>query len=343
MSQDDGNVANSDGATVRADMNSQLGALFTHSSGATAPSTTFAFQTWADTGNDLIKQRNAANSAWITLYKASTGELIVGADVASATALPVVADGRFADVTGTTTFTSMAALGIGVTKYLQFDGIVTVTHHSTNLVLPAGRNITTVAGQVLGFYEYAAGDWRLIFNSLPSIGKHTIYIPASGMRPTTSNGAASITDTETTAGNPDITGFAFDANADEHVQFTIGMPKSWNLGTVTAQFYWESTAADTDGVTWGLQGVAISDNQTIDAVFSGGTPQVIDDANQSAAEELLITSETPAITIGGTPADDDLCFFRAFRDVSDANDTATEDATLIGIKLFMTLDAQEDT
>ena len=164
MSQDDMNVANADGATVRADINSQLGALVTHSSGATAPSTTFAFQTWADTANDLYKQRNAANSAWITLFKLSTGELIVGADVASASTLPVVADGRFADVTGTTGVTALSALGVGATKYLQHDGAVTYTHHATNLVLPAGRDITTVAGQVLGFYEYAAGDWRLIFN-----------------------------------------------------------------------------------------------------------------------------------------------------------------------------------
>ena len=62
MSQHDYNIANSDGATVRADINSALQALAECSSGATAPSTTFAYQWWADTGNDLLKQRNAANS-----------------------------------------------------------------------------------------------------------------------------------------------------------------------------------------------------------------------------------------------------------------------------------------
>jgi hypothetical protein len=343
MSQHDMNVANADGSTARADINAALVAIAESHSGATAPSTTFAYQLWADTANDLLKIRNAGNSAWIIGFQLSTFGLVQGADIASGTALPVLADGHFNDVTGTTTITSINALGIGTFKVLQFDGIVTVTHHATDLILPSATNITTVAGQVLSFYEYAAGDWRLVHNSLPSIGKHTIYLPAAAMRPTSSNGAAAITDTETTAGNPDITGFAFDASADEHVQFTIGMPKSWNLGTITFQVYWESTAADTDGVSWGLQGVAISDNQTIDAVFSGGTPVVVDDANQSAAEELLITAESTAVTIGGSPADDDLCFFRAFRDVSDSNDTATEDAVLIGIKLFITLDAQEDT
>ena len=113
------------------------------------------------------------------------------------------------------------------------------------------------------------------------------------------------------------------------------------MGTVTAQFFWESTATDTDGVTWAIQGVAVSDNSSIDVAY--GTAITVDDANQSAAEELLVSAESGAITISGTPADDDMSFFRVFRDVSDANDTATEDATLIGVKLFITTDAQEDT
>jgi hypothetical protein len=132
----------------------------------------------------------------------------------------------------------------------------------------------------------------------------------------------------------------FDASADEHAQFSVGFPKSWNLGTVTFQAFWTSTATDTDGVSWGLQGVSMPDNSTIDVVY--GTAIVVDDACQSAAEELYVTAESTAVTIAGTPADDDLCYFRVFRDVSDANDTATEDARLIGIKLFFTTDANND-
>ena len=161
------------------------------------------------------------------------------------------------------------------------------------------------------------------------------------MRATTSNGAAAINDVETTAGRPDITAFDFDATADEHVQFQVAMPKSWNLGAVTAQFFWQSTAADTDGVTWGIQGVAVSDSGTIDVAY--GTAVTVDDANDSTAEDLLVSAESGAITIAGAPADGDMCFFRVFRDVSDANDIATEDARLIGVKLFITTDQGEDT
>ena len=42
MSQHDMNIANSDGATVRADINSALVAIAENHSGATEPSTTFA-------------------------------------------------------------------------------------------------------------------------------------------------------------------------------------------------------------------------------------------------------------------------------------------------------------
>lgn len=59
------------GVTFRAAVNASLQALASLSSGATAPSTTYAFQLWADTGNDQLKIRNAANSGWIVVGKLS--------------------------------------------------------------------------------------------------------------------------------------------------------------------------------------------------------------------------------------------------------------------------------
>ena len=103
---------------------------------------------------------------------------------------------------------------------------------------------------------------------------HTIWIPATAMRPTSSNGCALITDVETTSGRPDMQVLDFDASSDEHAQFQIAMPKSWNEGTVSANFYWCSTATDTDGVSWGIQGVACSDSDTIDVAY--GTAIVTD-------------------------------------------------------------------
>jgi len=171
-------------------------------------------------------------------------------------------------------------------------------------------------------------------------GKDTIWVPAGAMRPTVSNGCATITDVQTTAGRPDMQVLDFDASADEHAQFQIAFPKSWNEGTITFQVYWTTTATDTDGVAWGLQGVAVSDNDTIDVAY--GTAVVVTDDALSAAEDQCVTSESGAVTIAGSPAVDDIVYFRIFRDVSDGNDDMTEDARLIGVKIFFTTDAAND-
>ena len=55
-----------------------------------------------------------------------------------------------------------------------------------------------------------------------------------------------------------------------------------------------------------------------------------------------MTAESSALTIGGTPAVNDICYFKIFRDVSDSNDDMAEDARLIGIKIFFTTDAAND-
>ena len=67
MAQHDYSIANDSGANVRADLNNVLAAIVSQNSGASAPTTTFAFQPWADTTTGLLKIRNAANSAWVTV------------------------------------------------------------------------------------------------------------------------------------------------------------------------------------------------------------------------------------------------------------------------------------
>lgn len=77
MAQHDYTIDNATGVVVRADLNNALAAIVTNNSGAAAPSPTFAFQWWVDTAPTpaLIKQRNAANTAWITVGRADTATL----------------------------------------------------------------------------------------------------------------------------------------------------------------------------------------------------------------------------------------------------------------------------
>jgi hypothetical protein len=70
MAQADQTVENATFPTVRAEINSNLAALFSASSGNTEPSVTVAFQDWINTNdpdNKVWYKRNAANNAWITV------------------------------------------------------------------------------------------------------------------------------------------------------------------------------------------------------------------------------------------------------------------------------------
>jgi hypothetical protein len=67
MATHDYNIANQTGANFRADLNNALSAILSNNASATEPTTTAAYMLWVDTGNNLLKMRNSADNAWITL------------------------------------------------------------------------------------------------------------------------------------------------------------------------------------------------------------------------------------------------------------------------------------
>ena len=171
-------------------------------------------------------------------------------------------------------------------------------------------------------------------------GTHTIWVPAGAMRPTVSAGCAAITDVETTADRPDIQVLDFDGGSEEHAQFQVAFPKSWNAGTVTYRVFWTSTATDTDAVIWTLEGVSVANDATIDVAY--GTGVAVTDNNISDAEDCLVSATSSAVTIASA-ADDALTFFRIWRDADAGGDTMAEDARLIGVQIFYTVDAKDDS
>ena len=266
-----------------------------------------------------------------------------GGDISSASPTVIDTDGDYFDVTGTTNFAAFTVVA-GRRFTIQFDGILIMTHHATNLDLPGGASITTAAGDVAEFFatgtntvqcvNYTKADGTAV---VPTAGKQTIWVPAAAMRPTSSNGCAALTDVETTSGRPDMQVLDFAVSADKFAQFQVAFPKSWNEGTITFQAYWCSTATDTDNVNWQLQGVSVPDNSTIDVAY--GTDIHVNDPNQGAVEEMLVSPVSSALTIAGA-AVDTITFFRIGRDISEG--AAAEDARLLGVKLFFTTDAEND-
>ena len=270
-----------------------------------------------------------------------------GGDISSASPTVVDTDGDYFDVTGTTNF---AAFTVAADRhfFIQFDGVLTMTHHATNLDLPGGANITTAAGDVAEFVSTGANTVQCVNYTRASgkavvgstAGLQTIWIPAIAMVSPTTNGAAAAA-VETTATRPEMKVLDFDSSTIEYAQFSIAMPKSWNLGTVTAKFYWTHATAVATDVIWGIQGVVVSDNDTIDIAY--GTAVTVTDTFHNAAEDLAVSDSTAAITLAGTPADDDLAYFQVYRAATTGGDTTNStDARLLGVKILFTTDAEND-
>ena len=166
-------------------------------------------------------------------------------------------------------------------------------------------------------------------------GTETIWMPASAMTARTTSGAATGS-AETTTNKVMVETLDFDTAADEFAQFSVAFPKSWNGGTVTAQFFW-SNASGTGTVAWAIQGMALADSDVLDTAF--GTAVVTTDTVTTAGD-LMVSAASTAVTIAGTPGDDELVYFQVYRDVS--ADTLGVDARLHGVKLFYTTDAAND-
>lgn len=92
MSQHDFDIANQLSANLRVDLNNALKALASLSSGATAPTDTFANMLWYDTANNTLKMRAEANNAWIDLGVLNQSSL----SFAPANAVPIGAVNTFA-------------------------------------------------------------------------------------------------------------------------------------------------------------------------------------------------------------------------------------------------------
>lgn len=108
-----------------------------------------------------------------------------GADIASALALPVLTDGNYFDVTGTTNITSIGTTGkVGTEITLHFDAILTIVHHATNLILPTSASIITQAGDHAIFREYASGLYRCISYTRDDGTSLAAAAPATSAPPT---------------------------------------------------------------------------------------------------------------------------------------------------------------
>jgi hypothetical protein len=189
LSQHDLSIANQGFPAFRSDLNDALQALGTQSSGATAPSTTFANMLWYDTANNIIKMRNEDNDAWISLLTLDQSSDIVSAVAATlATFVTLSITGNATiGADSTNTFNvgnggivkdASGNVGIGTsspTEKLDVNGTVKATTFSGSASgltgIPAPSALTTASGSAP---SYSARAW-VNFN-----GTGTVAIRGSG-------------------------------------------------------------------------------------------------------------------------------------------------------------------
>ena len=171
-------VANGTGAAVRSDINGQLAAIVSNNSGASAPATTYAYQFWADTSTNLLKLRNGANSAWITVGDLTAANLGL-ASLASPT------------FTGTVTIPTLTVstganipLGTAASPTLYFTGDT-----NTGLYSPGADQLALTTG----------GTGRLFITSAGSVGIGS-STPGSPLHVTGSGTIAQFLNTQNSTG-----------------------------------------------------------------------------------------------------------------------------------------------
>jgi hypothetical protein len=297
-----------------------------------------------------------------TLTVAADGALAIATtDTAAAAAnISITADGTFTAAGTTITLDSagdiiLDADGADVIFKDGGTSIGTITNASSDLVIKSnvqdkdillkgddgGAEITALT------LDMSAAGAAAFNSSITSggaavkvAGKETIWVPAAAMYPSTTNGCSALTQVETTALRPDLKVLDFAAAADDFAQFAIAFPASWNEGTITYQPFWTVTGTDTGTVVWQLGGVAITNDESINTAF-GTLVATAAKAHSGTSNDLMVSDESGAVTIAGSPAANDQCFFQLNLDTSASGQTGV--VRLLGVKLLFTTDAANDT
>ena len=376
MAQHDMNIANQSFPDFRTDLNNALSALNTMHSGTSRPSGAAVGTMWLDTTN------SGSNSLEIKFFDGSDDISFATVDTSANTINFIDSTVSFDIVSDTSPQlggdldTNSANIKIDdahgildddgneqiifqktASAVNQFDitnaatgnnPSISATGDDSNIgitLTPKGTGEIVIAAGDLNYGGTAVTSTGAELNkldgagTLKEAGKETIWIPAVAMYPNTTGGCAALAQVELSNG-PEIKPLDFDKDSDEFAQFAVAFPKSWNEGTVTFQAFFTADSTNTGTTAWGLSGVSLADNDSCNTAF--GTQVVATaKAHSGTANDLNVTAESGAVTIAGSPSTDEQVFFQISRDVS--ADDLTADSKLLGIKLFFTTDAKNDS
>ena len=313
---------------------------------------------------DLLTDANLAGTTAIAALKlagttvTSTGaelNLVDGSSAGTIVNSKAVVYSSGGQVNGTTLAIAGTAISADAAEINVLDGVTAGTVIASkalvadaNIDITGGRNITisgeldaatldiSGAADIAGALE-ATGAITNNSAAVKVAGVETIYVPATAMYPNTTSGCDGIAQVELSNG-PELRCLDFDPSSDENAQFTVCFPKSWNEGTITFQAFWTVTGTDTGTVAWGLSGVSIADDASVNTAF-GTNVVATAKAFSGTSNDMTVSAASGAVTVASAAVDTQT-YFQVMRDVS--ADDQSGDARLLGIKLFFTTDAKND-
>lgn len=173
-------------------------------------------------------------------------------------------------------------------------------------------------------------------------GKQSIWVPALAMTPSsTAPAVAGTVEAGTSLIMMKSMDFA-DGATTLRAQFAIRMPKSWNLGTITYSPIWTANSVLTTNVVWQLRAMALGQG---DAITTGtwGSAVTLTSAGLATVYTVRDAGESGVVTVGNTPAAKDWVVYEIFRDPTNASDTFAATAMLLGVHIYYTSNAKDDT
>jgi hypothetical protein len=266
-------IPNGSGSAVRADLNDAMLALFSQNSSATSPPETVAYMTWADTTTGLLKIRNAANSAWITVGTLADANLGL-ATLASPTftgnvTVNAQGDLRLADSDSSNwvalhapaTVASNITLTVPSTVGTADQSLVTdgtgVLSFAVRSRLVSGTSVASTSGTSIDFTDIPSWVKRVtvMFNGVSTSGTSNLRIQTGAGSVTTSGYLGS------SAGMSSNVGFS-------SVQAGSGFDISDNA-VATAIRYGAIRFTNITGNTWVVEGVIGQSDTTRTAMIGG--------------------------------------------------------------------------
>jgi len=271
---------NATGANFRADLNLVLAAIVSNNSSSSEPSTKYAYQWWADTNEGVLKIRNSANNAWITLLQLD-GTLTLEDGSASAPAL------GFRDDLNTGIFSSAAD-----TLDVTCGGTTRGSFSSSGLAVTGNVTATTFVGNV----DAVDGDFdgTLEADAITVAGVALATVIA-GTTVTTATNAnhVSVADNESTNEN-NLIPFIEDTSATGNVGLESDGDFTYNpsTGTVTATVFVGALTGNVTGNASGSSGSCTGNSATATTATTSTNVTAADESSDTTCFPLFVTAAT---------------------------------------------------